>query len=120
MHGCRNATRLFIPNERSTSSQNFTTSTLWACKLHFDLRHTCFTWPLLNFTHDLCRTSINTASANTRPLSHFNKHVRTYSLKHYSTVTLTLVNKHSPPLKATPIRLYILQHNVLELSGYTK
>ena len=48
---------------------------------------------------------------NARPLSHFSKHVlssKTYSLKN------TLLQR------ATPIRLYTLQHKVLELSGSNK
>ena len=99
------------------STQNFTTSTRQACKLYFNLRHTCIntasakysrklSYTLTNmasakFTRNLCHISTNTASAKlyARPLSHFSKYVlssKTQSLKN------TLLQK------ATPICLCIL------------
>ena len=59
------------------STQNFTTSTRYACKLQFHLRHTCLTTASAKYSRDLCHTSTDTASAKlyTRPLSHFSKHV---------------------------------------------
>ena len=112
---CRNTTRLFIPHERSNSTQDFTTSSRYACN---------YTWPpsLLN-KHGLCQIHVTSLwQFNKYDLCRYFTKPPSFSrdLRHTPVNTTDARNYSLNTLgKNTPIRLYTLQQKVLELSGST-